>query len=149
MTAFRKGDVATIDVIVVSRFNDANVHVKPVDGYQEIYLKPGELTMKRPLIEVGDRVELILNGLVGQPVRATVKAIDGDRLWVERDVGSYDTWETARIRRVDSEFGDLVCEVVDGPQPAPPDRIVHSHTNIAGVEVDEAPDAPVDLAEAS
>lgn len=100
MTTFRKGDVCTIEVVVTSRFNETQVCVKPVDGYQDIYVKPRDLTMLRPKFEVGDRVEWKSSG---DYYRGEVLAISGEHLWIDRSEGNYATVWAEIATRIEPE----------------------------------------------
>lgn len=114
MTAlFRKGDIATIDVIVTSSFNETQVCVKPVDGYQDVYLKPHELTMRRPKFEVGDYVTWSTHD-GADSWTGRILSIANDHLWVQLDDGSFSTVWAGKAMRVDSTAVD------PGPVEPPP-----------------------------
>lgn len=102
MAKFRKGDIATIEVIVTSSFNDTTVQVKPIDGYQDIYVKPHELTMERPKFDVGDRVTWETHDGADSWAGA-VLSIANDHLWVQLDDGSYSTVWAIKALRIDPE----------------------------------------------
>lgn len=102
MTAFRKGDIATIDVIVTSSFNETQVCVKPVDGYQDVYLKPHELTMLRPKFDVGDHVTWSTHDGADSWI-GHILSIANDHLWVQLDDGSFSTVWASKASRVDPE----------------------------------------------
>lgn len=100
MTTFRNGDVCTIEVVVTSRFNETQVCVKPVDGYQDIYVKPRDLTMLRPKFEVGDRVEW------GADLEwcGHILSIAEDHAWISRGGGDYATVWLPNLRRIEPEI---------------------------------------------
>lgn len=123
MTAlFRKGDIATIDVVVTSSFNETQVCVKPVDGYQDVYLKPRELTMLRPKFEVGDRVTWSTHD-GADSWAGHILSIANDHLWVQLDDSSFSTVWASKASRVDPQAADP--DPVE-PPPAPLDGKVGS-----------------------
>lgn len=100
MPKFRKGDVVSIDVVVESNpFGQGDVRVRTHGGYTDIYAKASQLTMKRPMIEVGDTVRCPTNGTA----TATVLSVAEEHVWVSLGNGDYATWWVPKVERVEPE----------------------------------------------
>jgi hypothetical protein len=129
---FRKGDICTIEVVVESSYNDTNVRVKPVDGYQDIHLKPCDLTMVLPQFEVGDPVRWAVDsGGVGSVYRGQVLSVANGHLWVDLGGGSFATVMVSKAQRVDEPEHDAKEPAIRPPADGGA-NIVTKHTGIAG-----------------
>lgn len=134
--ALRKGDVVSVNGVVLSDPNDFNgtmkVRVK-VEPYHDIYVLAAHVNMVRPEFQEGDKVQWGENDLE-EPFSGQVLAIANDHLWVDRGDGNFSTvWINEASR-------------VAIPVQAKRDLITHIHENII-TDRDEDPEslaAPVD-----
>lgn len=109
MTAFRKGDIVTIEATIESRpfvLDDGRSQVKiKFPPYHDAYVDPAQLTMLRPAFEVGDRVEWSTHD-GADSWAGHILSIANDHLWVQLDDGSFSTVWASKASRVDPEAAD-------------------------------------------
>ena len=109
MEKFRKGDVVSVQG-TISAIHAGEAYLD-VDGVKTIYIPLPNLTLVRPVFEVGDFVHFCRHPGTDKETNeyGTVRAIHGTDLWCQdsRDRGMA-TWDAARCERIDEiKAGDL------------------------------------------
>lgn len=96
MRQFRKGDIVTIECVVLSQFSDDDLKIRHPDGYTDIFIDVENVTLIRHVLEADD---LVINTALDGMREARVLAVHDTVVWVE-DITGFSTWRVQDCRRI-------------------------------------------------